>query len=210
MSRARFWNLIAKRYARAPIRDTESYEEKLRLTRERLRPESRVLELGCGTGTIALRHAPHAAHIRGFDFSSRMIDIARGRAAEAGVSNVEFTVADVTSLEFEAGSWDMVMAHSVLHLLDDRDALLRRIHGWLKPGGTLVTNTPCLADGPGWLRYVAPVANALGLFPNVKVLSADTIAEEIARAGFDIAHRWRPHADSKAGFISFIVASKPA
>lgn len=210
MPRALFWNLIAKRYARTPIRDVESYEEKIRLTRERLRPDSRVLELGCGTGTTALRHAPHVARVLGIDFSPRMIEIARERAGAAGVPNVGFEVDDVTRLDFPSGSWDMVMAHSLLHLLDDRADLLRRVHDWLTPGGVLVTNTACLADGPRWLRYAAPVGNALGLFPNVKVVSADAIARDTIDAGFDIAHRWHPHAHTKPGFVAFIVATKLA
>lgn len=47
----RFWDRIAEKYAKQPIANPEAYEEKLRLTRRRLTPDSSVLEFGCGTGS---------------------------------------------------------------------------------------------------------------------------------------------------------------
>ena len=58
----------------------------------------RLLEVVCGTGTTAIAHAPHVAHIRGTDLSARMIAIARARAVEAGMANVRFDQAAVDDL----------------------------------------------------------------------------------------------------------------
>lgn len=54
---ARFWNRVARRYARAKIGDPQGYERSLERTRALLGPGDRVLELGCGTGMTALRLA---------------------------------------------------------------------------------------------------------------------------------------------------------
>jgi cyclopropane fatty-acyl-phospholipid synthase-like methyltransferase len=55
---AAFWNGMARRYAASPVRNPENWEKTLELTRARLAPEAEVLELGCGTGSTALRLAP--------------------------------------------------------------------------------------------------------------------------------------------------------
>ena len=56
--RSWFWDRLAKRYARMPVADQAAYETKLEKTRAFLRPDSRVLEFGCGTGSTAILHAP--------------------------------------------------------------------------------------------------------------------------------------------------------
>ncbi len=47
---ARFWDRIAKRYARTPVADEAAYQRKLKITRGYLRPDMEVMEFGCGTG----------------------------------------------------------------------------------------------------------------------------------------------------------------
>ena len=54
----RFWDRIAKRYAARIIKDPAAYEAMLADAAGRLRPTDRVLEIGCGTGSIAIRLAP--------------------------------------------------------------------------------------------------------------------------------------------------------
>ena len=76
---AKFWDKIAKKYAGQPIGDEEAYQKKLEKTREYLTPETEVFELGCGTGSTALLHAPYVKHIHATDISSAMIAIARER-----------------------------------------------------------------------------------------------------------------------------------
>ena len=70
-----FWNKTAEKYAATPIKDMASYEETLTRTRGYLGPEDNVLELGCGTGTTALKLAPSVAHLTGSDISEGMIAI---------------------------------------------------------------------------------------------------------------------------------------
>jgi cyclopropane fatty-acyl-phospholipid synthase-like methyltransferase len=55
----RFWNWMAKRYARQPVANEAAYRQKLETARSYLRPDMNVLEFGCGTGSTALLHAPH-------------------------------------------------------------------------------------------------------------------------------------------------------
>ena len=62
-----FWDKIAERYAARPIDNPDAYEATLERVRHWLHPDWHVLELGCGTGTTALKLAGSAAQITATD-----------------------------------------------------------------------------------------------------------------------------------------------
>ncbi|MEC9104739.1 MAG: methyltransferase domain-containing protein, partial [Pseudomonadota bacterium] len=100
-----FWNGVAESYAKRPIENMDQHERTVARAASYLTPGARVLEVGCGTGTIAIKLAPHAGDVLATDLSDALIGIARDRAAEAGVKNVRFEVADIAGLpegQFEA------------------------------------------------------------------------------------------------------------
>ena len=189
---ARFWDRIANRYARKPVPDQQVYEEKLRLTEERLTADMTVLDIGCGTGTTALHHAGNVKHIRAIDVSARMVEIARGKAQQQGIVNVEFEVGDIEGLGIVDGTYDLVLAHSILHLLDDVEGLLRSLNRVMKPDGILVSSTTCLADFMPVFKYIVPIGKFVGLMPYVKVFSASDLAGWFDGAGFELEHDWQP------------------
>jgi ubiquinone/menaquinone biosynthesis C-methylase UbiE len=204
---AAFWNALAERYARQPVANPESFERKIAITKTSMTPQDVVLDIGCGTGSLALRLAPAAAHVHGLDLSSEMIRIARGKATAQGVDNVTFHVAAFDdSVPFEPNSLDGVCAYSLLHLVEDRATTLELIYRLLKPGGFFVSSTTCL--GESWLPY-APLLRImrwLGKAPMVKIFSKQSLTEELRQAGFiDITHP-DVSADST---IAFITATKP-
>ena len=203
---ARFWDRIADRYSRQPVRDEAAYQRKLAITREYLRPDMEVLELGCGTGSTALVHAPYVKHVRAVDVSRRMVEIARGKAAAAGVDNVDFEQAAIDELSVADASVDVVLALSILHLVPDRDAVIRDVRRMLRPGGLFVSSTACMGG-----TLMAPIArlvslgSLVGLLPRVAVFSRDALLESIRRADFRIEHDWQPGRNKAV----FVVARKP-
>ncbi len=201
----RFWDRIADRYAAKPIADEEAYEHKLSVTRRHLRPDMNMLELGCGTGGTAIRHAPCVRHVRAVDISPRMIEIAKGRAYDANVRNVSFEVAAVEDLDVADESVSVVLGMSLLHLLDDKEAAIARIHRMLKPGGVFVSSTACIGDSMRWLGLIAPLGRKLGIMPMVKIFTTGELVDAIEAGGFEIDYRWQP-APNKGVFI---VARKP-
>lgn len=203
---ARFWDRMAKGYARSKIRDEAAYEEKLRLTQGLFPAEAQVLELGAGTGMTAVRHAPFAARVHATDLSENMLEIGRRRAAEAGAGNVTFERASVETLEAPQAAWDAVLAMSLLHLLEDPDAALRRIRDWVKPGGVFVSSTVCLADSHGWLRPVLPLLRLAGFAPPVRFERQETLIRRIEAAGFEVERIWRPTPRAAV----FVAARRPA
>lgn len=201
---SRFWDRLADNYARQPIADEAAYQTKLEVTRTFFRPDMEVLEFGCGTGSTALLHAPYVKHIRGIDFSERMIAIARSKATAQGIDNVTFEQADITTLAAAEDSLDAVLGLSILHLLENRDAVIAKVHRLLRPGGVFVTSTACLGDTMSAFKYIAPIGRALGLLPVLNVMTRSELETAMTSAGFSIEHNWQPG----RGKAVFMVARK--
>jgi ubiquinone/menaquinone biosynthesis C-methylase UbiE len=161
-----------------------------------------VLELGCGTGSTAIKHAPFVRHIRAVDISSKMIEIARAKATD--IANVTFEQATVEDLRVPNESIDAVLALSLLHLLEDKEAAIAKIHAMLKPGGVFVSSTACLGDTMKWFKLVGPIGQFLGVIPTVRVFTVQELVDSITQGGFVIDHQWQPG----RGKAVFIVAKK--
>ncbi|WP_261845119.1 class I SAM-dependent methyltransferase [Aliamphritea ceti] len=199
---AKFWNRIAKRYAKQTVTDQLAYETKLAKTDSILQPEDRVLEIGCGTGSTAIHHAPRVSHIKALDISERMIEIARQKVSVAGISNVEFDVQTASVLAYPPQSFDVVMAHSILHLMADVDQVLSNIQQMLKPDGLLISSTAFIRDDYPWLRYIAPLGRKTGLLPRVNVFTEKQFIQWLETAGFIIEERWQPKPKSGVYIIA--------
>jgi SAM-dependent methyltransferase len=203
-SSARFWDRIAKRYARQSIADEDAYQKKLQRTREYFQPDMEVLEIGCGTGSTAIAHAPFVRHIRAIDISANMIDIARGKLVPGKTDKVSFEQSTIDEYSAPDESLDAVLALSILHLLESRDEAIRKIHRLLKPGGVFVSSTACLGDSMKYIRFIAPIGHFLGLLPMLKVFTVQELERSIADAGFEIDYRWQP----EKSMAVFIIAKK--
>ncbi|MDF0599159.1 class I SAM-dependent methyltransferase [Psychromarinibacter sp. C21-152] len=200
-----FWDRAAPRYARSPVRNTAAYAATLDRVRSYLTETDRVLESGCGTGSTALKLAPHVADYTATDISPGMIEIAQTKAAEAGVPNLTFTAAPADSDPFEPESFDAVLAFNLLHLLRDLPAGIARARALLKPGGLYITKSGCLGNMNPLLRLALPVLRAIGKAPYVNVFTRDQLEAEIRAAGFEIVEA---RAFEGAPATWFVVARK--
>lgn len=205
---AAFWNAIAEKYAKQPVANPDAFDAKIAVTKSHMKATDVVLDIGCGTGSLALRLAGSAAQVHGLDLSSEMIRIASGKAQAQGVDNVTFHTGpfDDTFQVFDAESLDGICAYSLLHLVEDRSAALEQIFRLLKPGGFFISSTVCL--GESWVPYGAliGVMRLVGKAPMVKIFDKRTLEDEIRQSGFvDVS---QPDVGAKAQ-IAFIVARKP-
>lgn len=198
-----FWDKIAPRYAKAPIREEKVYQEKLAITQEYFQPDWSVLEFGCGTGSTAIVHAPYVKHILATDISDGMIAIAEQRARDAGIKNIRFQVGTLDSLTLEPESFDAVLGLNILHLLEDLGTTISRVHSLLKPGGVFVSSTALIKDIGFIWRVLIPCMQILGFAPYVNRFDKRELLEKLTAAGFDIDREWQPAKSS-----IFLVARK--
>ena len=203
---AGFWDRIAEGYARRPVADEAAYQKKLKVTREYFRPDMEVLEFGCGTGATAIAHAPYVKHIEAIDISSKMIEIAQGKAEAQKIENLTFQQSTIEEFSAPEQAFDAVLGLSILHLLEDKEAAIAKVHRMLKPGGIFVTSTACLGDTMKFFKYIGPIGSFLRLIPMVKVFTTEELEQSLTAAGFDIDYQWQPG----KGKAVFIVAKKAA
>jgi SAM-dependent methyltransferase len=110
------------------------------VTRCGLDGQGRLLDLGCGSGQLALPLARHVAHVVGVDPEPEMLDEARRQAAGAGVVNARWLLgssADLDTLRAALAPLRLVTIGRAFHWMQ-RDATLRALDSLVEPGGSLV------------------------------------------------------------------------
>jgi ubiquinone/menaquinone biosynthesis C-methylase UbiE len=97
----------------------------------------RLLDVGCGPGTISLDLAERVApgEVIGIDTAADVIAVAEANRVERGTPNITFRVGDVYALDFEDDSFDMVQAHQLLQHLSDPVAALAEMRRVCRPDG---------------------------------------------------------------------------
>jgi cyclopropane-fatty-acyl-phospholipid synthase len=170
------------------LEEAQDAKRELVATKLALRPGEHLLDVGCGWGAMAIHAASrHGVRVVGVSLSEPQIELARERAARAGVSElVEFRVADyreITGERFDA----ICSIGMVEHVGEERiDLYMRTLHGLLEPGGRLLNHGIAkLADfdtkdeGPFSERFV---------FPDGVPLPLSRILQAAERAGFNTTH----------------------
>lgn len=205
---AHFWDRISRKYAMSAIADQAGYERTLDRTRALLGPSDRVLELGCGTGTTALRLAGDVRDYLATDLSAGMIAIANEKHAAGLVPTLAFRIATAEALAPDAGRFNVVLGLNYLHLVRDLPGTLRRIHALLEPRGLFISKTPCLGHMNPLIRSaLLPAMRAIGKAPYAGVFRAADLSQQIRAAGFDILAA-ESHATKGNDKRPYIVARK--
>lgn len=122
-------------------------EHMLRLYGERaeLADGQRILELGCGWGSLTLWMAKRypEARITAVSNSRLQRDFIEAKCRERAIFNVEVITADVNALNLAEGSYDRVVSIEMFEHMRNYRQLLTRIGGWLAPGGKLFVHLFC-------------------------------------------------------------------
>jgi cyclopropane fatty-acyl-phospholipid synthase-like methyltransferase len=142
----------------------------------RLEDGARLLELGCGGGSPETKRLARRFAVTGVDISPQQV-----KRARVEIPGAEFLCADFSDLELPAGSFDAVASFYVFnHVPRELLApLLVRIHGWLAPGGRLLTSFG-VSDLEAWTGEWLGAPTFFSSFP------AEVNSRLVREAGFTI------------------------
>ena len=106
-----------------------------------LKPGLRVLDFGCGPGTLSvgLARAVEPGELHGIDMEASQIELASAAAQGGGHANATFHVGDVTDLPFDDDSFDVAHCHTVLMHVPETQATLAEVMRVLRPGGIIAS-----------------------------------------------------------------------
>lgn len=127
------------------------------------RAGERVLDIGCGAGasSFALAEAvDRSGRVQGVDISAPLVERARERAAERGVENVAFDVADAQDHPFEPGIFDLAASRFGLMFFSDPVAAFRNIGSGLRSGGRIVFAAWAGPEDNPWFAWPHRIAVA--------------------------------------------------
>jgi len=110
---------------------------------------AQVIDLGCGSGQLAIPLAKSAEKVLAVDIAPTMLQILEKKAAAAGISNIETKCCSLEALNLPAGSLDLAVSNYVLHHLSDqqKQEVIRKTFNWLRPGGRIVVGDMMFGRG---------------------------------------------------------------
>lgn len=181
---AEFWDNLAEKYAADPIKDMASYEHTIDRVRSYLHAGDVVLEVGCGTGSTALLLADTGATITGTDISGGMISIANRKLASEGLTNVSFHTQPANWTEPDK-QYDAILSFNLLHLVKETEDTVAKLASALKPGGLMITKTPCLRGNPIYPILIGAM-RLIGKAPYVRMFSPAQVDEMFRAEGLEI------------------------
>lgn len=184
----KFWDFLSKNYDRGD--DNPSDRQDLDLIKKYLDPGDILFEFACGTGTLSIAIADQVKEIHAIDISSKMLAAAQRKAAEHQIEHIHFAHTTLYDERYKPGSFDVVMAFNILHLLPDLQPALQRINELLKPSGIFISTTPCLGEQMAiYNRLLMPLlrlSSKIGIIPQVNFFNASELEGLIANANFQI------------------------
>ena len=170
----------------------QSKTVKRRIVREYITRGSRVLDIGCGTGTLAVLAAQKGAQVTGFDISPGMLAVARRKVLAGGLAErIELRETGVAGMDkFPEASFDLVTATLVFSELsrDEQTYALGQAYRILKPGGRLALADEVRPEN-AWKRIVhaairLPLLLITFAMTQTRTKPVDDLERLVSRAGF--------------------------
>jgi ubiquinone/menaquinone biosynthesis C-methylase UbiE len=207
----KFWDRQAKRFDNSDKQFEHANQELISKTIEHINANDNVLDFGCATGTKTLKLADKVKHIHGLDFSAEMISEAIKKKNELNVPNVSFSQGTIYNNDLEKSSFEKIIAYSIIHLLEDSEKVVRRIHELLKPGGLFISETACFKEKMDWKTRLEVTIflfmRHIGVFPlHLNMFKTSDLEQLFKNQNFNIIKAEKIFYNGMT--ISFIVAEK--
>jgi phosphatidylethanolamine/phosphatidyl-N-methylethanolamine N-methyltransferase len=180
----RFWDGFAANYDRFMRRLADTYSALIELVWNELKQGDHVLEIATGTGIIALEISRKVKKVTATDISGPMIDIAKEKAAKAGIDNIDFSVQSGYDLPFDDGQFDVCIIANALHVMKEPEKCLKDTARVLKTDGLLIAPTFCHGES-----FKSRIISRIMEFSGFKAYHKFTIqefADIVEKSGFHI------------------------
>jgi 2-polyprenyl-3-methyl-5-hydroxy-6-metoxy-1,4-benzoquinol methylase len=202
----KFWDKQSNNFEKKSKKIDQTEIRTLENTKKYLNVGDTVLDYGCAIGTMAFELADHAKKIHGIDISSKMIDAARKKAAERNIENIDFAHATLFDERYKKESFDVILAFNILHFLEDTQKVMKRINELLKPGGLIISVTPCLGEKKSFINslifLLVFLQTKLGMVPHMRFFKISEFEDLITNGNFQIVETESLHSIAEQYFIA--------
>ena len=197
----KFWDKSAGKFDREGRKDEHTYNWIIDRTAKYLKAGDTVMDLGCGTGLVSNEIAGMVKIIHAVDTSSKMLEIAKNKASGRNTQNIYYTHLTIFDDRYKSASFDVIMAFYILHLLEDSRQTVQRINDLLKPGGFIVSVTPCIGDKT-FLGMSLSLLSRLGFIPFLRPFKASDLPDTLTAGNFEIVENERMDQNMPQYFIA--------
>ena len=159
----------------------------------------RILDLGCGVGTVDFYLAQKGHNVTGIDISADAIKICNSVKEQFGFENTRFIEGDVQKKEFKQ-KFDFIICSEVIEHVEDDRGLLKTIHKLLVPGGILLLTTPSKYAPLHRLGFLKDFDQRVG---HLRRYDMPDLLSKIQEAGFDIRETDRAESIIRNGLYTF-------
>ena len=142
----KFWDRAAKGFTDHEEHTQLNENKDFIITLKYLNIDDTVLDYGCATGIISNAIADKVKEIHAIDISSKMIEMAKSKARERNICNVNYAQGTIYDERFQKESFNVILAFRILHLLENPRVVVRRINELLQPGGVFISVTTCMGS----------------------------------------------------------------
>jgi len=182
----KFWDRISNKSDKLAKRFEQNYIKIVENTKKHLNIRDIVLDYACGTGIISNEIANKVKEIHAIDISSGMIAVAKRKAGEHKIENINFAQSTIFDERYKGESFNVILAINILHLLEDTQKVMLRINELLKPGGSFISATACLGEKKSFLSIFLFLLSKIGIIPNMKNFKVSELEDLIANGNFQI------------------------
>lgn len=198
-----FWNRRSEVFDKQVLSVYENaYRKTVKRSAAFLKKEDRVFEIGCGTGIATIPLSKYVKEITATDISENMIQKAREKAKNQSKDNIFFRTGELTEMEVEPESYDVVAAYNVLLYMKNQEEVLKKIYEVLKPGGIFLSATDCLGRNLSKDSVKKFWKSKLHLMPYVAFDTPISLMRKIQKNDFEVLEIVNLHKNPPNIFIA--------
>jgi len=183
MKSERFWDKAAEGFTDHEKHVQLSENKDFITTLKYLSIDDTVLDYGCATGIISNAIADKVKEIHAIDISSKMIEIAKTKASERQIDNIQYAHATIFDERYQKESFNVIIAFRILHMLEDIPAVMVRINELLKPGGIFISVTTCMGSYKAFFSIIASLLAKAGIIPHINWFKLSDLQSVITNVG---------------------------